>query len=178
MANPAQNVRALARGLVQALPDGAAALAAEAQLSALAKVTPGELFKTLSNPGLDLATRRAIAEAVCDKLETGAEVKALYAILVERDELRALPMLPRAVARQREARFGLAVVEVRAARALSETQKSELAAAFAKKTGRQIVIRETVDAALLAGAVATVGSEVFDASLTGLLAAAGRGAAA
>ncbi len=178
MANPAQNVRALARGLVQALPDGPSALAAEAQLAALAQVTPGELFKTLSNPGLDLPTRRSIADAVCDRLGGGAEVKALYAILVERDELRALPMLPRAVARQREARFGLTVVEVRSARALNDAQKGALAAAFAKKTGREIVIRETVDASLLAGAVATIGSEVFDASLTGLLAAAGRGAAA
>ena len=177
MANPAQNVRPLARGLVQSLPDGQAALEAEAQLIELARITPGELYRVLANPRLQLADRVKLADGVCDKLGARPEVKAVYQILVEQDELRTLPMLPRAVARQREARFGLLVVEVRAARPLTDAQRAELTDAFAKRTGRPVALRETLDASLLAGAVAKVGSEVYDASVTGLLQALQRDAA-
>lgn len=169
MANPVANIRALAKGLVGNLPDGAAALQAEHDLRELAASLQGELYRQLSNPAIDLPKRVDLARAVAEKLGARAEVAALLAVLVELDELKTLKALPAAVARQREARFGLLVVTVKSARPLSDAQKARLIAAFAKKTGKQVVVEEKLDASLIAGAVATVGSEIFDASVTGLM---------
>lgn len=162
-------LRALARGLVNSLPDGAAALQAENDLRQLAATLQGDLYRQLVNPAIELEKRTALARAVAEKLGARPEVAALIAVIVELEELKSLKLLPAAVARQREARFGLVVVTVRSAKPLSETQKQKLTAAFAKKTGKSIVIEEKLDASLIAGAVATVGSEIYDASVTGLM---------
>lgn len=177
MATSSATLRALAKGLVAALPDGAAALAAERQLIDLAQTTAGELHRQLANPALDLALRRSLGAAVAEKLGTRPEVAKLYEILIENDLLKTLPLLSRAVARQRELRFGIQVVEIRSAKPLSDEQRAGLSAAFMKKTGRAVELRESVDPALLAGAVAALGSEIFDASLPGLIGALEKAAA-
>jgi F-type H+-transporting ATPase subunit delta len=181
MATPSANspagIRALAKGLVASVPDAAAALTAEQDLLALAQTTAGLLHKQLANPALDLPLRLSLGAAVAEKLGTRPEVAKLYEILIENDLLKALPLLSRAVARQRELRFGIQVVQVRSARPLNDAQRAALAAAFMKKTGRPVELRESVDPALLAGAVAALGSEIFDASLPGLIGALEKAAA-
>ena len=177
MTLPSATLRVLAKGLVAALPDAAAALSAERDLNALAQSTAGLLHKQLANPALDLPLRLALGAAVAEKLGTRPEVGKLYEILIENDLLKTLPLLSRAVARQRELRFGIQVVEIRSAKALSDEQRASLAAAFMKKTGRPVELRESVDPALLAGAVASLGSEIYDASLPGLIGALEKAAA-
>ena len=162
-------LRALARGLVNSLPDGAAALQAENDLRQLAATFQGDLYRQLVNPAIELPRRVELARAVAEKLNARPEVAALIAVIVEIEALKSLKLLPAAVARQREARFGLVVVTVRTAKPLSEEQKQKLADAFAKKTGKVIVVEEKLDPTLIAGAVATVGSEIFDSSVTGLM---------
>ncbi len=90
-------LRALARGLVNSLPDGAAALQAENDLRQLAATLQGDLYRQLVNPAIELEKRTALARAVAEKLGARPEVAALIAVIVEIEELKSLKLLPAAV---------------------------------------------------------------------------------
>jgi F-type H+-transporting ATPase subunit delta len=57
------------------------------------------------------------------------------------------------------------VAEVRSAVALTDDQKSRLAAALANATGKQVEVKVIVDPAVLGGLVATVGDTVIDGTV-------------
>lgn len=61
-------------------------------------------------------------------------------------------------------------VEVTTAMALTDEQRAKLAAALAKRFGRQVRLNEAVDPALVGGAIVRAGDLVIDGSLTGRLA--------
>jgi F-type H+-transporting ATPase subunit delta len=57
------------------------------------------------------------------------------------------------------------VAEVRSAVALSDDQRSRLAAALANATGKQVEVKVIVDPSVLGGLVATVGDTVIDGTV-------------
>jgi F-type H+-transporting ATPase subunit delta len=59
----------------------------------------------------------------------------------------------------------LEVAEVRTAVALSDAQKTRLADALAKATGRRVNLKVVVDPNVIGGVVATVGDDVIDDSV-------------
>ncbi len=61
-------------------------------------------------------------------------------------------------------------VEVTTAMALTDEQRATFSTALAKRFGRQVRLNETVDAALVGGAIVRTGDLVIDGSLTGRLA--------
>ena len=69
-----------------------------------------------------------------------------------------------------DARLGFARADVTSARELSEGQRGELNSKLQRLTGKRIRMRFTVDQALIGGAVARIGSTVYDGSVRGQLA--------
>jgi F-type H+-transporting ATPase subunit delta len=59
----------------------------------------------------------------------------------------------------------LEVAEVRCAVALSDDQKTRLAAALANATGQQVNLKVVVDPSVIGGVVATVGDTVIDGTV-------------
>jgi F-type H+-transporting ATPase subunit delta len=59
---------------------------------------------------------------------------------------------------------------VRTAVALTDGEKRELSAKLEHALGKRVLLEEQVDATLLGGFIAQVGSLIFDASLDGQLA--------
>jgi F-type H+-transporting ATPase subunit delta len=60
---------------------------------------------------------------------------------------------------------GIERVEVTVPMALSGTQKDLLRTVLERRTGKQVVLEETVDPAVLGGMVVRVGSTVYDGSV-------------
>jgi F-type H+-transporting ATPase subunit delta len=70
-------------------------------------------------------------------------------------------------------RLGFARADVSAAREMSEPQRASLASVLERLTGKRIRMRFTVDERLIGGAVARIGSTVYDGSVRGQLASLG-----
>jgi F-type H+-transporting ATPase subunit delta len=62
---------------------------------------------------------------------------------------------------------GIAVAEVRVAQKLGAPEQDRLRKALEQRLGRKVDMHLSVDPKLLGGFVARVGSEVYDASVTG-----------
>jgi len=66
-------------------------------------------------------------------------------------------------------RLGFARAEISSARELTEAQRAALSAQLAQLTGKRIRMRFAVDESLIGGAVARIGSTVYDGSVRGQL---------
>jgi len=66
-------------------------------------------------------------------------------------------------------RLGFAHADVASATELTETQRLALSAQLERLTGKRIRMRYSVDPALIGGAVARIGSTVYDGSVRGQL---------
>jgi len=73
-----------------------------------------------------------------------------------------------------EERMGFARAEVSAPRELTEAQRGAINAQLERITGKRIRMRFAVDAALIGGVVARIGSTVYDGSVRGQLQTLGR----
>ena len=76
-----------------------------------------------------------------------------------------LPAIARVLVERQARSTGRDVAEVRAAVALSDEQKSRLAASLAKATGREVELKVIVDPSVLGGVVTTIGDTVIDGSV-------------
>jgi F-type H+-transporting ATPase subunit delta len=66
-------------------------------------------------------------------------------------------------------RLGRVRADVTSARALSDSQKTALAAELARLSGRQVRCEFGADESLLGGAMARIGSTIWDGSVRGRL---------
>jgi F-type H+-transporting ATPase subunit delta len=73
-----------------------------------------------------------------------------------------------------EERLGFARAEISSPSELTETQRGAIAAQLESITGKRIRMRFAVDAALIGGVVARIGSTVYDGSVRGQLQTLGR----
>ena len=66
-------------------------------------------------------------------------------------------------------RLGFARAEISSARELTEAQRTALSTQLAQLTGKKVRMRFAVDESLIGGAVARIGSTVYDGSVRGQL---------
>jgi F-type H+-transporting ATPase subunit delta len=138
----------------------------EDELHAVARTLESNdaLRATLTDQAIPVETRQGIVE---DLLGARAHpvTTSLVSFVVGAGRARELPAIIDAfVAKAADSRAE-AVAEVRSATALDDDQKSRLAAALSKETGKKITVKVTVDPSVLGGIVAQVGDTVIDGSV-------------
>ena len=79
--------------------------------------------------------------------------------------MNVLPQILVALRRMVEELEGIERVEVVVPMSLPDTQKDLLRTVLERKTGKQVVLEETVDPDVLGGVVVRVGSTVYDGSV-------------
>ena len=138
-----------------------------AELSAMGDLLDANppLSHSLFRPLHPVAERRALLAAVCERLGSSGPVRNFYAFLVDQRRLVVLPAIREEYDRLADEAAGRTRAEVVSASPLSDAQRERLRSALSARTGQQVELDERVDAALLGGAVATVGGVVFDGSL-------------
>ena len=162
----ADRVEAYADGMLAvAQADGnLAAVSDELFRFARALESNDELRTTLSDPHLPASRRQQIVE---DLLGGRADDKttALVSMAVGAGRGRDLPaIIDNLVARAASSK-SLAVAEVRSAIELTDDQRSRLADAIKKATGKTVEVKVVVDPSVLGGIVTTVGDTVIDGSV-------------
>jgi len=124
-----------------------------------------ELQKAFSNPAVPVAAKRGIVEKLLAQGEIAGAAAKLLLLLAERDRLSELHDLAAAY-RERLMEYRRIVrAEVTTAEPLGAERLAELEKRLAGATGRRVTMTTRVDPALIGGAVARVGSVVYDSSI-------------
>jgi F-type H+-transporting ATPase subunit delta len=83
-------------------------------------------------------------------------------LVVGSGQVRDLPAIVDSLVKRASSEKQQEVAEVRSAVALSDDQKTRLAAALTKVTGKPVNLKVVIDPSVLGGLVAVVGDEVID----------------
>jgi F-type H+-transporting ATPase subunit delta len=129
-----------------------------------------ELHRSLTNPMVPAAAKGRVLDALSHTLAWTPITRQVLAVLADRDELSQLPGLTRALRARVMEHQRIVEAEVTTAVALDNGQAAVLAQSLSDATGREVRLTRRIDPTILGGAVARVGSVVFDGSVTAQLA--------
>ena len=140
------------------------------EISAFSALMAGHemLSRTLINPAIPAARKRAVVEQL---LATGGRtftpvVSKLLLMLADRDRLSLVPELASAYEARLMDHAKVVRAQLTTAVALPTDRVTALQQGLANMTGRQVQLETTVDPAIIGGAVARIGSTVYDGSVT------------
>jgi F-type H+-transporting ATPase subunit delta len=164
---------AAARRYARALFD--VALAERADLEGISRDLSGvgdlvaahaPLERVLSNPAIPAARKRGVMEQLLARAGVHPLVARVLLLLADRDRLALIPDL----ARQYRARLldhqHVVRAELTTAMPLAPDRLAALQSSLAEATGRQVLLDVRVDPSIVGGAVARIGSIVYDGSIT------------
>jgi len=124
------------------------------------------LEKVLLNPAVPVSRKRAAMAELVARAKPAGIVGKMLTLLADRDRLVLLPDL---VASYRERLLDYRKIvraEVTTAAPLGGDRAKALESSLARVTGRSVVLDTRVDASIIGGVVARVGSTVYDGSVT------------
>ena len=160
--------RRYARALLQlGRSDGAVDLYANdlGRIGVTLDVGGGQLRAALVNPGLSLAERRGVLDAVLGRLGLAPTVQNFLRLLLDKGRFGALGAILAQVQEMTDALSGQVRAKVRTATALSPGMEAEVQQALSAATGKTAILETAVDPSLIGGIVAQVGDKVYDASV-------------
>jgi len=145
---------------------------AEQELAAFVDLvrTNPDLDRTLANPVVSAADKRAIVQQILERLSPTTPVGKLVLLLASRGRLALLPDLLD-VYRERLMEYrNVLSAEVTTAAPLSPERTEQLQQRLANATGRTITMTTKVDASIIGGVVTRIGGTVYDGSVATRLA--------
>jgi F-type H+-transporting ATPase subunit delta len=129
------------------------------------------LARVLANPAIPVQKKRALVNELIARAATMSPIVAkLLLLLAERDRLALLPEMVRAYEDRLMDHAQIVRAELVTATALPPDRVQSLKDGLARATGREVQLESRVDPSILGGAVARVGSTVYDGSVTTQLA--------
>jgi len=128
-----------------------------------------ELQNALITPAVPGNRKKAVVARIADLLKLSAITRNFLYVLVDHRRIASLSEIIQDFEAVLDARLGYAQAEVTSARELSEAQRRELNSKLERLTGKRIRMRFAVDQALIGGAIARIGSTVYDGSVRGQL---------
>jgi F-type H+-transporting ATPase subunit delta len=138
------------------------------ELAAAASVLAEQaaLREFLSRPWVSATAKRGAAAEVARRLGLSRLMSDFLALLAVRNRTDHVPAIEAAFRKMVDEALGRVRVKVRTAIALTEAERTALRARLARVLeGRELILEETIDPALLGGFVAEVGSTILDGSL-------------
>jgi F-type H+-transporting ATPase subunit delta len=156
-----------ARALLQALPNTADQSKADEFLTALADslATNGELRAFLLDPAASSTSKQSLLATLCANHDVPERVKTFLGMMVDNARMRNLPSVAEVFREQRELGQGTVSATLTTAAPMTPELQGRAAAALEKLSGRKVNLSIHVDPSLLGGAMAQVGSMVYDGSL-------------
>jgi F-type H+-transporting ATPase subunit delta len=148
--------------------DAARTLAETQQIAALVEQSK-DLREVWDNPSISPEQKRAVLDAIVQRAGISRPVRNFIAILIDKRRTRFLPEIAKQFAEDLNQRLGIAQAEITTARELSPQERTELEADLSRVTGKTIRANYEQDANILGGAIARVGSTVYDGSVKGQL---------
>ena len=109
--------------------------------------------------------RRAVAEAIVDKLGLNSHVRKLAGVLAEGARFYLLPLVAEAFRERLLAHQNIVRADVTSAVPLTAENTKALEESLARATGKKVELSLAVDKELIGGLVARIGSTVYDGSV-------------
>jgi F-type H+-transporting ATPase subunit delta len=129
-----------------------------------------DLQKALTNPAVPVSGKRGIVESLASRLQMAPPAAKLLMLLAERERLVLVPELV-SIYRERLMEYRQIVrAEVTTAAPLAPDRAAQFEQRLTDLTGRRVTMTTKVDPSLIGGAVARVGSTVYDGSIATQLA--------
>jgi len=123
-----------------------------------------ELRGALTDPHLPASRRQQVVEDLLGGKANGTTV-SLVSMVIGAGRSRDLPAIIDSLVAKAAANEERAVAEVRSAIELTDDQRSRLAGAIQKATGKAVEVKVVIDPSVLGGLVTTVGDTVIDGSV-------------
>jgi len=138
----------------------------EDELFRFARLLEGndELRTTLTDPGLEVSRRQQIVEDLLGG-KANPVTTSLVSMVVGTGRSRDLTSIIDELVQLSASEGNKELAEVRSAVALTDDQKTRLAAALGQATGKQVELKVIIDPSVLGGLVAQVGDTVIDGSV-------------
>jgi F-type H+-transporting ATPase subunit delta len=145
---------------------------AEQELAAFVDLvrTNPDLERTLANPVVSAADKRAIVQQILERLKPTTPVGKLVLLLASRGRLALLPDLLDVYRERLMEHRNVLSAEVTTAAPLSPERAEQLQQRLANATGRTITMTTKVDASIIGGVVTRIGGTVYDGSVATRLA--------
>jgi len=168
-----------ASALADVVTGTAAGLNAETALAELrdfdaAFGSSSELRNALTSPAVPPARKRAVVSRIGDQLKLSRITRNFLFVLIDKRRITLLAEIIQGFETVTDERLGFARADVISAGELKEPQRSALNAQLERISGKRIRPRYRVDQSLIGGAVARIGSTVYDGSVRGQLQTLGR----
>jgi F-type H+-transporting ATPase subunit delta len=129
-----------------------------------------ELHNALITPAVPGSRKKAVVGRIADVLKVSRVTRNFLFVLIDHRRISSLRDIIDLFEEVVDARLGYARAEVLSATELNETQRRALNSQLERLTGKQIRMRFAIDPTLIGGAVARIGSTVYDGSVRGQLA--------
>lgn len=167
-----RTARRYAKALYDVAREAGATDAVGQEMEQVAAVCGGDAgaHDVLTRPWIKPADRRGVAVGIAQKIGARKLVQDFVGLVAERGRADHLPEIVGAYRTLVDAELGRTRAQVRTAVALTDGEKRQLSGKLEHALGKRVILEEQVDAALLGGFVAQVGSLIFDGSLDGQLA--------
>ena len=129
-----------------------------------------ELQNALTTPAVPGSRKKAVVGRIADLQGLGRITRNFLFVLVDHRRIALLTEIIQVFERVVDERLGFGQAAVASAAALTEPERAQLTAEFERLAAKRLRMRFTVDPSLIGGAVAHLGSTVYDGSVRGQLA--------
>jgi F-type H+-transporting ATPase subunit delta len=154
-----------------------AAVSQLAAVEALLKEST-ELRTALATPAIPTSRKRAVMGDLMEKTGASELIRNFIFVVINHRRIASISDIREAFELQLDERQGVVRAEITSAAPLSEQLSSGLESGLSKLTGKRMRLTFGVEPELLGGAVARLGSTVYDGSVRGELRELGRKLAA
>ena len=163
-----------AKALADVVSDAGVRLNPSAVKTQLASIdalidSSSDLKNALHSPAVSPARKRAVMERLMAPMSVAAEVRNFIFVLIDHRRAGELKPVMESFESFMDERAGVARADVTSAQALSDSQRAALEAQLQRISGKQVRMQFSLDPALIGGAVARLGSTVYDGSVRGQL---------
>lgn len=124
-----------------------------------------DLKRAMTSPRIPVATRRAVLDAITQKIGMEPPVAKLLALLADRGRLELFNELLVVYRERLLAHQGIVKGAVVSAAPLAPEKLSALERSLSTATGKNVQLETAVDPSIIGGVVARIGSTVYDGSI-------------
>jgi F-type H+-transporting ATPase subunit delta len=160
--------RAFADVVMSMRLDAAATLAEAQQMAAMAREND-TLREVWDAPSISAEKKRAVLDGIVKSAGISRPVRNFIAVLIDHRRTRFLSEIVTQFEQELNQRLGFAEAEITTSRELSPAERTSIEADLAQVTSKKIRARYEQNPAILGGAIARVGSTVYDGSVKGQL---------
>lgn len=124
-----------------------------------------DLRNVLANPSVSAESKKSVAAEIAERMGSHTEIRNLVFLLIDHGRIGIIDEIQEAFEAEMNRRAGIVDALITSAHELSATEKSELAQALERITGKKVQAQYTLDSQLIGGATARIGSTIYDSSV-------------